>query len=248
MNLLSYQINDRVVLKIIQIASFSRELRSEVDAAIRSICEGASDSDITDVKKRYFNYLSTKDYNKKIGSIAEFFVHLFLIKDDFRQEFLFFNLEEGSIKKGFDGLFTKNSELFIVESKSGSGNTKDISHKVKLKEAYDGICSYMACEAKNNPWRNAYNHASHADVGSKKTLRDRLKKLSDFYDKKTVQTTADFNLIPCSTIFLDGSEIIDFSDDIKSDTAFLNGFDGKTVRAVCITKSTFYDFMNYLDE
>ena len=58
------------------------------------------------------------------------------LKNTVKQEFLFFNLEENSIKKGFDGLFSKDSETFLVESKSGTILTKGISHRTKLKTAY----------------------------------------------------------------------------------------------------------------
>jgi hypothetical protein len=37
-------------------------------------------------------------------------------------------------------------------------------------------------KGRNNPWRNAYNHASHIDVGSRKPLRDKLRDIAKLYD------------------------------------------------------------------
>ncbi|MFY2508239.1 hypothetical protein ACN3E9_08105 [Vibrio pectenicida] len=109
-----------------------------------------------------------------MGAISEFFVHLYLQESGYKQEFLFFNLEEGSIKKGFDGFFSKNSDTFLLESKSGSIKSKKISHKDKLKSAYSDLENYVSGKSekgKNNPWKNAYNHASHIDVGTEKSIR-----------------------------------------------------------------------------
>ena len=73
------------------------------------------------------------------GSIAEFIVHLYLKACGFSQECLFKNLEEGSIKKGFDGYYTYSNEEWIMESKSGSIKTSGITHRAKIKEAYDDL-------------------------------------------------------------------------------------------------------------
>ena len=68
-----------------------------------AICEGASDTDILTVKKRVRELFSTKNNDWKMGATAEFFVHLYIRLNGFRQECLYLNLEENSIKKGFDG-------------------------------------------------------------------------------------------------------------------------------------------------
>ena len=84
-----------------------------------------------------------KDDTTKIGAVAEFFIHLFLRELGYKQEFLFYNLEERSIKKGFDGYFSQGETQFIVESKSGFESTRNISHKAKIKEAYNDGADYF---------------------------------------------------------------------------------------------------------
>lgn len=222
-----------------------------LDSNIVGICEGESDSTVIQVKKNFFKFLSTKDERTILGAIAEFFVHLYLNENGFKQEFLFFNLEEGSIKKGFDGYFSKDNEEYIVESKSGKSSTKNISHKSKIKKAYDDVKTNVEGTSKkgtNNPWKNAYNHASHIDVQCKGTIRKKIKALSDLFDSGEFREVDEFNIIPCSTIFLDGVWDDGFSTDILNlDIEFLAGIKAKTTRMICITKNSSDKFIEYLE-
>ncbi|RTZ24243.1 hypothetical protein EKN09_04710, partial [Vibrio penaeicida] len=130
------QLDSSKSLHVIEIESITEDTKKLLDTYFVSICEGDSDSKIDLVKKRLAKFLETKSVEIQMGAIAEFFVHLYLNQLSFKQEFLFFNLEENSIKKGFDGLFSKDYETFLVESKSGALLTKGISHKKKLNTAY----------------------------------------------------------------------------------------------------------------
>lgn len=243
-------VRDDIVLTIVDIKALDLAMANEIDSYILTICEGESDGDLPSIKSRFIKFLSTKSKSTKFGAVAEFFIHLYLNKHGFKQEFLFFNLEEGSIKKGFDGIFTRSDAEYIVESKSGSYETSNISHKEKLIEAYSDLESYMNGnnkKSKNNPWRNAYNHASHADVNSSKDLRRKIKKLSDLYDANKFGSVGDFNIIPCSTIFVNPDVYVNFSDSLRNDYDFIKEFSGKSVQAICITKHTFDAFIYYLE-
>lgn len=127
-------------LHLINIEEIDLKLESLIDKSIVAICEGKTDTDLNTIKKRLIHFLTTKNGNyTEMGAIAEFFTHLYLSEIGFKQECLFFNLEEGSIKKGFDGYYSKANEEWIYESKSGSINTKNISHRGKIKEAYSDL-------------------------------------------------------------------------------------------------------------
>lgn len=224
-----------------------------LDNNLVQICEGDSDTSLKQAKLIFLDFLSNKDETTKIGAIAEFFIHLFLREHGFKQEFLFFNLEERSIKKGFDGYFSKNDVQYIVESKSGLESTKNISHQSKIKEAYRDISltisgtSKKSTKGKNNPWKNAYNHACHINVGTNKSIRSNLKKLSDLFDQGTYQDVANFNIIPCSTIYLDDTDIKGFSSSILVEqNAYFSMLKAKTVKIVCVTNGTFSAFFDYL--
>lgn len=92
----------------IQISVFDIEsiepIRELLDSYICSICEGCSATDLVAIKTRLKNRFQDKtDARWKMGAVAEFFIHLYMNINGYKQECLFLNLEEGSIKKGFDG-------------------------------------------------------------------------------------------------------------------------------------------------
>lgn len=244
------RISDTIELHVFDFKILTDEMINLINKSIVSICEGNSDSSIEQVKQSFLNFLETKDDRTKIGAVAEFFVHLYLKQSGFKQEFLFFNLEERSIKKGFDGFFSKENQEYLVESKSGMDTTLNISHRSKLKEAYDDITSVIAGDSrksKNNPWRNAYNHASHIDVGTSKSIRNKIKALSDCFDSGKYKFVGEFNVIPCSSIFVSGEWTKQHSNLILSiDDSFFKSFSAKSIKAICITKASYSSFLNYL--
>lgn len=236
------------VISVKEIAGQTKEL---LDKFFVSICEGESDSELGLVKSRLANFLKTKKEDTQMGAVAEFFVHLYLNTLEYKQEFLFFNLEEGSIKKGFDGIFSKDGQTYLVESKSGSILSHDAGHKKKLKVAYSDLRNYVSGKSekgKNNPWKNAYNHASHCDVGAGKSIRKKIKDLRDMYDYGKYTDISEYNVVPCSTLYLaslwDDSEQLEIIDDHK----FIVDFQGLTVNAICITKTSLNNFFKYLGE
>lgn len=243
------EVDDGIELVIIDIIELDTEVHKFLDDHIVEICEGSSGTELKAIKNRLLSFLNKKTEDTQYGAIAEFFIHAHLKHSGFKQEFLFFNLEEGSIKKGFDGIFTKDNYEYILESKSGASNSKDISHTSKLRLAYNDLKKYFSGtsdKGSNNPWRNAYNHASHADVGTSKSIREKIKKLSDLYDSKKYKSISEFNIIPCSTIFVLNNPSGGFSDEIHGDYSFLLDFEGNSIRATCITKHTFDSFKSYL--
>ena len=238
-------------LHVIDIPLIDDNLEKLLDKHLVSICEGDSDSELELVKLRLRNCFEDKRKNTTMGAIAEFLVHLYLNQNGFKQEFLFFNLEEGSIKKGFDGFFSKGNETYLLESKSGSVNSKSISHKDKLKTAYSDLDNYVSGKSdkgKNNPWKNAYNHASHRDVGTEDSIIKKIKKLRDNFDLGKFSKIDEYNIVPCSTIFLDGIWNDGMTSEILLDHEFLSKFSGNTVRAICITKDSVDIFFDYLSE
>ncbi|EGR3964660.1 hypothetical protein ACYEVY_001662 [Vibrio cholerae] len=238
-------------LHVIEIESITADMKDLLDTYFVSICEGDSDSEISLVKQRLAKFLKTKNEETQMGAVAEFFVHLYLNQLNFKQEFLFFNLEENSIKKGFDGLFSKDSETFLVESKSGTILTKGISHRTKLKTAYTDLKNYVSGKSekgKNNPWKNAYNHASHIDVCAEKGIRKKIKKLRDMYDAGEYTNINDYKIIPCSTIFLNSVWDNKENSKILNCHDFLKLYDCVTLDAICISKKSLELFKEYLGE
>ena len=237
-------------LHVVDIPYINNSIKIQLDDYLVSICEGESENELFLVKIRLLEFLSNKTVSTQMGAIAELFVHLYLRINGYKQEFLFFNLEEGSIKKGFDGLFTKDSNMYLLESKSGSVLTKANSHKVKLIESYNDLDKYVSGKSekgKNNPWKNAYNHASHVDVSAKKDIRKKIQELQNNYDLKSFSSINKFNIIPCSTIFLNDVWDASISSEILQKNDFILSFKGNTNKVICITKSSLNTFKKYLE-
>ena len=103
-----YAISDNAVLTIIDIENIDDATKAVLDENFVLICEGNSGSELSTVKTRVKNLFSTKSQEWIMGATAEFFVHLYIRLTGFKQECLFLNLEENSIKKGFDGYYSKD--------------------------------------------------------------------------------------------------------------------------------------------
>uniref|UniRef100_UPI00080A8733 hypothetical protein n=1 Tax=Acinetobacter sp. 243_ASPC TaxID=1579345 RepID=UPI00080A8733 len=245
----SVEIESGKNLHILKVNLYDDKLISLINKYLVKICEGDDSQEIIKVKKRLLKFIESKQETTKMGAIAEFFIHLYLNDSNYKQEFLFFNLEETSIKKGFDGVYTKENEMYIIESKSGDESTKTISHISKLKEAYSDLKKYFdgsSQKGNNNPWRNAYNHASHSDIKANDSLRKQIRELANLYDDSKYGTIEEYNIIPCSTIFLSNNWNEQFITDLLKSTNELKGFEAKKVDLIILTKLKILNFINFL--
>jgi hypothetical protein len=241
-------VDQRIHLTIIDVSQIDSDVKHLMDENLVPICEGTTDSDISLIKADLIQLFERKDSNWMMGAIAEFFMHLYIRTLNYKQEFLYRNLEEDSIKKGFDGLFSKANDFWLMESKSGSIDTKGISHASKIKEANEDLRKKVAGVGQsNNPWRNAYNHACNINVDASDSLRNDLKKLKEDFIKGNFRDINEFNTIPCGTIFLNGSWQ---SSNIQQITQNINDMKdrlhGKNVLVVCMTQNTIDMFLDYI--
>lgn len=242
------QISNNVFIHIIEIEEFSNDFKNFIDEKLITIYLGSRTIDLNLAKKKLFYFLDSKSYNTKMGATAEFFIHLYLSENEFKQECLMSNLEEGSIKKGFDGYYSKDNEEWIMESKSGHESTVGISHKKKLKEAYNGLKSLLSGGSTNNPWENAYNHVSHRNVNTRETIIKNIERLSDEFDTDIFYNIKNFNIIPTATIFYDSSitsDKVTIYNDIKE---LHDEFEFKDLILICISKKSLDLFIDYLEE
>lgn len=233
-----------IKISVFDVDVITNELKQFIDQNIHQICLGET-GDLATIKLELRRRIERwDDQNKKIGSIAEFFVHLYLKYCGYKQECLFFNLEEGSLKKGFDGLYSIENEFWFVESKSGMISTNSITHASKIREAYNDLKAKITTDTSNNPWLNAYNHAKVVDT--KKKLRDNLKRLSDDFINHRYQQIDDKNIIPCATIFLNGIWQPQNHKQIIQSIQNISILQGKSIHVICITQKSYEMFMQYL--
>jgi hypothetical protein len=75
-----------------------------------------------------------------------------------------------------------------------------------------------------------------------------LKELSDLFDQGIYQQIENFNVIPCSSLFLDDEWSAHFSESILAeDDVFFLALKAKTLKVVCITNKTIAAFLAYLE-
>lgn len=245
-------LEDGTILTVLEIDSLDDSLIALMDEYLVSICEGTySDSALIEVKERVKDLFKDKssedeDYtNWEMGAVAEFYIHLHLNIEKLKQECLFFNLEERSIKKGFDGYYTDNSEQWIMESKSGSFKTSGISHKSKLSEAISDLQKKFSGNVKNNPWSNAFNHASHIDVSAASQIRKYIKDLSKDFTFKVPHDISEFNIIPCATIYYEDDAFMEIEEIQESVSSDLKNV-AKKMHMICVSQKSVGVFKKYI--
>lgn len=242
-------INNNVNLHILELQEITDEIKSFIDSKIVNITNGTRKIDLKIVKNRLKNFLaSKKGSTTEMGAIAEFFIHLYLSTQEYKQECLFFNLEENSIKKGFDGYYSKETLEWIMESKSGLSSTKGISHKSKIKEAYDDLDNKLKGNVSNNPWENAFRHADQKSVNTQQNIVTNIDNFSNEFELGIFKDIKDFNIIPTATIFLDGIWIDNDIDKIKKEiTELVSILEYKNLEVICFTKKSLNLFIDYLN-
>ena len=251
-----YTIDSKTKLTVVDFEKIDGVIKTVFDEHFVSICEGDSGSLISDTKKYVIDLFSTKSETWIMGATAEFFVHLYMKLAGYKQECLYLNMEEGSIKKGFDGYYTLQGVEWIMESKSGLETSKDVTHASKVEEAVHDLQNkvtgkYDPKKKKviNNPWRNAYLHASLYDVGAAENIRKNLKLLSDDFIRGNYHKLDEFNTMPCGTVFLSGIWIAPNHESIKQEISTITTkLKGKNVHVVCITARAVRMFQEYLEQ
>ncbi|PZX94563.1 hypothetical protein DOS84_03120 [Flavobacterium aquariorum] len=252
-NTKNHDLGNGNTLNIIEIDEIDGNLKNYLDEKLISICYGPREIDISTVKLKILKFLNSKkktlngvsDNTIVMGAITEFMVHLFLNSLNFVQEFTFKNLEEGSMKKGFDGYYSLEENCWIVESKSGSIQTKGNSHATKINEAYSGLIKMLEGKTNNSPWENAYNHSIM--VNSKKSISDKLNELDINYTRGKFENIKDFNIIPASTMIYNNewdNRCNNFEDEVIK---AIDDFNYKNIRVICINKKSLSNFRKYLE-
>lgn len=249
------KLSDRITLHFISIDSYSPRLKNYIESNIHQIWNGdneiiESNNDIKITKTELKDLLDKKTALQKNGIISEFICHLYLRANKFKQHFLFSNLEEKGMKKGFDGLYGIDDNFYIYESKSSLDTTLDATHNSNISEAYNDLKKKIeGVNTTNNPWKNAYHHSTLRSVNFNDTISKTLKKLSKDYVDKKFEKIESHNIIPSSTIFLGARySVIDKSDLTDKMTKLTKDYNCNHLNVLCLNKHTIQNFIDYLDE
>lgn len=251
----SEALSENANLTVLEFNGLNDELIEELDKNLVVLCEGEkSTSSLENVKKRIVELFRNKESKKnsvdysnwEMGAVAELFIHLYMKSIGLKQECMYFNLEDRSAKKGFDGFYSSDRVHWVMESKSGSINTQNISHGAKLGEALSDLRDKFMGVGANNPWRNAFNHASHIDVNSAEDIRLYLKQLSEEWTDGVYHDSDEFNVIPCSTIYFEetpytpADEISSQTNDVVDETGY------KKAHFICVSYKSVGIFKEYI--
>lgn len=167
---------------ICHVESLSTELKTLIKNNLTSICHGSHIFDYAD-EPPLFGYEATlasfldryksKPLNTKKGMVGEFLAHILIAElfDDFDIATAFFNLEEKSIKKGFDLLLYKSLDksVWITEVKSGNllkDKTHDQTTSALLHTAKADLDKRLNAQ-ETMYWYNAVNAVRCAVSGTK---------------------------------------------------------------------------------
>ena len=249
---------DKLIFHFINIEDYDKDFKQLIDNYIVSIYDNTfDDKDILLVKQQLKEWFEDKkgDENKKAGFVAEFICHLYLNQLKYEQHFLFANLEEqGSMKKGFDGLYMMNNKMWLYESKSSLSTTTSANHNSNISEAYRDIRDKLQGEKVNthgnpiSPWSNAVNHASVANIDGNETLIQNLKEFRNRFIKKDFEDIKNFNVIPSSTIFLEDKWGSINNSDLETKLKSLTSkYEYKKMNIICINKKSIDNFIEYIN-
>ena len=142
-----------------------------------------------------------------------------------------------------------------MESKAGSINSKDISHAGKVTLAMNDLSAKVSGRDKsgkkglpNNPWQEAYSHASQYDVGTAANIRKNIKELANDFTNGKFRSIEEFNTMPCGTVFLSGVWSQPDHVLIKRDIEHLSDkLKGKQVHVICVTHRSIDLFIKYIE-
>ncbi len=244
------KIRDNTVLNIILIDEFTKKLKDIIDKNIIDIMYGTPflTGGISRCKANILKVIaSKKDYQIK-GYIAEFFIHLSLRLKGYKQECLLKNLEDNAFKKGFDGVYTLDNEIWFAESKSGDNDIKEIKHKNKILESIRDLNDKIIGNTNNDPWMNAANHVKILYYNENSAIVHILEQLSYEYDQNIEHNISHFNTIYASTIFYDKTSH-KCDEQIKQEIiGILPNIYGLQSEVMCINYKIFDHFIAYLKD
>lgn len=256
----SFKQVDRYALCCVE--DFSEELKQALRDNLTRICHGADQASKDRAIYRYpatIKHFWEQRYSKKawetrIGMLGELLSHVIILKliPDFDVVSPFFNMEEKSIRKGFDLLLyeTSKNNVWITEVKSG-GKGKDktscTATNALLRLARDDLKKRLA-EPELNHWLNAINaarNAIHNKANYRESVLEILELEGDLAEENSA-TASDNNVFLISALFSDVSQAIVEQTVSKFTTKLVAESVFKTVWVLSLHKGTMEKLEEFL--
>jgi len=196
------------------VEDISDQFKDVIRARLSEICHGAAKASRKSVLYSYkqtltafFEKFDTKSADTQKGMIGELLTHVLFLhyENEFHAASPFFNMEEDSIKKGFDLVLRHKgtSEIWFVEVKAGECGVETSINKLGnlLSLAKNGLKTALNSE-RNTLWQNAVNGASLVIKDS--DLKSQIEKLLENYNEKAVageSASTDYNAVLVAVCF-----------------------------------------------
>lgn len=199
------------------IENISEELKGVVRKRLSEICHGAAKASRKSIIYSYrrtlaafFEKFDAKSPDTQKGMIGELLTHVLFLH--FEEEFCaaspFFNMEEDSIKKGFDLVLHHKgtSEIWFVEVKAGDCGVETSINKLGnlLSLAKNGLKTALNSK-RNTLWQNAVNGANLVIQSS--GLKSQIEALLESYNEKAVageSLSTEYNAVLVAVCFSGG--------------------------------------------
>lgn len=243
----------------ITIEEISDELKNVIKTRLSEICHGAAKASRKTVLYSYeqtlaafFEKFDTKSADTQKGMIGELLTHVLFLhyQDEFRAASPFFNMEEDSIKKGFDLVVHHETtkEIWFVEVKAGEcGAQTSIQKLGSLLSLAKNDLKTALDSTRNTLWQNAVNGASLViqDPG----LKSQIENLLESCNEKAVagaSASTDYNAVLAAVCFSGSQTFATGSEfDVRHTTqSNLNEF--RKLISIALQKDTIESITNFL--
>jgi len=246
------------------ITDFTDEIKNHLREQLSFICYGRSCSEsgkdlynYRNTLKEFLSRYKNKSANLQKGMLGELLAHLVInlfFDNTYYVASPFFNIEERSIKKGFDVVLSskRNCELWITEVKSGELHSrKDVnSTTLDLLSTAKNDLENRLNESNRSLWLNAINGAKtvferHDDL--KDSIVEILENHGTVAETTNSYRARDTNVFLISALFASMNDLAELStvenkfNLINDESVF------KKLFILSIQKGTFKKVVNFLE-
>ncbi|MGP1718857.1 hypothetical protein [Shewanella frigidimarina] len=247
---------------ICHVEYISAKFKQIIKKNLSAICHGTHIHDYFDdplysyqtTLESFLERYDSKTPETQIGMIGELLSHLLLTElyGDFEVASAFFNLEENSIKKGFDLILCRTSDksLWITEVKSGmlhKGKDHDKTTRELLNSAKQDLNKRLN-QTEKKYWYNSINSVRsslHDDKDYKQTLLKILRgEGNNAVEKKA--TSKDNSVVLIANLFdsmqtkISLPPVVEFTNKLNNSALFNNVF------VFCIQKETYSKVVDFI--
>jgi hypothetical protein len=255
-----YEVNEESNVSLCIVDDLSNQLQEIIRSELSKVCHGPAKADegrksyaykptIREFVKRYKDKAPTT----KLGMIGELLCHilLFHFNDKLKPASPFFNMEEGSIKKGFDLMIidTKDNSFWITEVKSGELGEKN--KQQKIRSLIDLAKSDLVERLTSNSatiWYSAINNIEISLTGNvpeKKILKDLLEEFIED-DEKISKDSTSMNVFLVPILFESTANSIEMATLKEKHKKLIEAGDFSNCIVFAIQKSTITKIETFL--